>query len=61
MSKRSAVDEVYSHNKSRKSDLELEKWWVTQCGWLRLCTAFDMGMNITDYLIFFRYGVKRDH
>ena len=25
----SAVNEVDSHNKSRKSDLALEKWWVT--------------------------------
>ena len=33
--KYSAVNEVDSHNKSRQSDLELDKWWVTQCGWLR--------------------------
>ena len=26
MSKKSAVNEVYSHNKSRQSDLALEKW-----------------------------------
>ena len=31
MSKKSAVNEVDSHNKSRQSDLALEKWWVTQC------------------------------
>ena len=48
MSKKSAVNEVDSHNKSRQSDLALEKWWVTQCGWLRLCTTVAMGMNITD-------------
>ena len=35
MSKQSAVNEVDSHNKSRKSDLALEKWWVTQCVWLK--------------------------
>ena len=48
MSKKSAVNEVDSHNKSRQSDLALEKWWVTQCGWLRLCTKVAMGMTITN-------------
>ena len=42
MSKKTAVNEVDSHNKSRQSDLALEKQWVTQCGWLRLCTAVSM-------------------
>ena len=37
MSKKYVVNEVDSHNKSRQSDLALEKWWVTQCGWMRLC------------------------
>ena len=37
---------VESHNKSKQSDLVLEKYWVTQCGWLRLCTTVAMGMNI---------------
>ena len=57
----SAVNEVDSHNKSRQSDLELEKWWVTQCGWLRLCTTGAMGMTITNSWQLFRYGVKIDH
>ena len=57
----SAVNEVDSQNKSRQSDLALEKWWVTQCAWLRLCTAVDMGMTITDCWKLFSYGVKRDH
>ena len=47
--------------KSRKSDLALDKWWVTQCGWLRLRTAVAMGMTITNCWKLFRYGVKRDH
>ena len=57
----SAINEVDSHNKSRHSDLALEKWWVTQCDWLRLCTTFAMGMTINNGRKLFRYGVKRDH
>ena len=56
-----AVNEVDSHNKSRHSDLSLEKWWVTQCGWLRLCTTVDMGMTIANCCKLFRCGVKRDY
>ena len=59
--KQSAVNEVDSHKKSRQSDLALEKWLVTQCGWLWLCMTVAMGMNITNCLKLFRYGVKSDH
>ena len=55
------MNEVDSHNKSRKSDLALEKWWVTKCGWLRICTTVAMGMTITNCWKLFRYGVKREH
>ena len=34
MSKKSAVNEVDSHNKSRHYYLVLDKWWVTQYVWL---------------------------
>ena len=59
--KKSSVNEVDPHNKSRQSDLALEKWWVTQCVWLRLCTTFAMGININNCWELFRYGVKRDY
>ena len=36
ISKKYSANEVDSHNKSRQSYLALEKWWVTQCVWLRL-------------------------
>ena len=36
-----SVNEVDSHNKLRQSDIALKKFWVTQCGWIRLCTAVD--------------------
>ena len=55
------MNEVDSHNKSRQSDLALEKWWVTQCGWLQLCTTVAMGMTITNCWKLFSYGVKREH
>ena len=57
----SDVNEVDTHKKSRHSYLALEKWWITQCGWLRLCTTVAMGMTITNCWKLFRYGVKRDH
>ena len=56
-----SVNEVDSHNKSRQSGLALEKFWVTQCGWLWLCTTVAMGMAITNSWELFSYGVKRDH
>ena len=43
-----AVNEVDSYKKPRQSDLALEKSWVTQCGWMRLCTAVVMVMTITN-------------
>ena len=55
------VNEVYSHNKSRHYDLALDKFWVNQCGWLRLCTTFVIGMNITNGWKPFSYGVNRYH
>ena len=55
------MNEVESHNKSRKSDLALDKWCVTQCGLLILCTTVVMEMNMTNCWKLFWYGVKRDH
>ena len=56
-----SVNEVESHKKSRNSDSELEKFWVTQCGWLLLCTTVDMVINITNLWKLFHYGFNRDH
>ena len=55
------VGEVDSHKKSRRSDQALEKFWVTQCGWIRLCTTFSMLMAITNCWKLFCYGVKIYH
>ena len=42
------VNEVDSYTKSRQSYIALEKFWVTQYGWLRLCTTVAMRMTITN-------------
>ena len=55
-----SVNEVEYHNKSRQSDLSLEKFCVAQCGWIYICTTGDMGMTITNFLKLFSYGVNRD-
>ena len=55
------VNEVEFHNKSRKSDLVLDKFWDTQCGCIMLCKTVSMGMTITNFYKKFCYVVNRDH
>ena len=55
------VNEVKSHNKSRQSYIALEKYGVTQCGWLQSCTPAAMGMTITNCWKLVCDGGKRDH
>ena len=55
------VHEVDSHNKSRKSDLALEKLWFTQFGWIWLCMIVSIKMTITNFLNIFCDTVKREH
>ena len=56
-----SVNMVLSHNKSWQSDLAMEKLWVMQCGWLRLCTTVATGMAINSCWKMFCYWVKMDH
>ena len=56
-----SANEVDSHNKSRQSNLAPEKFWVTQCICIRLCTTVSMGMAITIWWKLFFCGVKRCH
>ena len=56
-----SVNEVESHNKYRQSDLALDKFWVTQCVWIQLCTTVAMGTTMTNGWKMFCYGVKGDH
>ena len=51
---KSAINEVDSNNKSGQSDLALENFWVTKCGWLQLFTTVAMGMTIHIFLKLFR-------
>ena len=55
-----SVNEVDTHNNSCQSDIALEKFWVTQCGWLRLFNTVAMGMTVTNFWKMFRFGFKRD-
>ena len=55
------VIEVESNNKQIQSDMALEKWWVTQCGRIQLCTTVSMGMTINNCWKLFCYGFKRYH
>ena len=56
-----AFNEFDSHKKCRQSGFALEKFWVTQCGWLWLCTAVSMDMTITNFWKLLCCGVKRYH
>ena len=55
------VNKIEYHNKYRQSDLALEKYWVTQCGWLWLCTPVSIGTTLTNLWKLFYYGVKIEH
>ena len=44
-----SFNEVDSHNKSKKSNLVLDKLLVTQCGWLWLFMTVSMVMTITNF------------
>ena len=55
-----SVNEVDFHNKSRQSDLVLDKLWVTQCGCIMLCKIVSMVMTITNFCKKFCYVVNRD-
>ena len=39
---------ILTPEKSKKSDLALEKFWVTHCGWLRLFMTVALGITITN-------------
>ena len=52
-----SVNEADSHNKQIQYDLSMEKYWVTQCGCLQLCTTIYMGINDTFYGNYFVIGL----
>ena len=42
------VNEFHSYKKPRQSYLALDKFWVNQCSWIRLCMTVSIGMTITN-------------
>ena len=44
----------------RQSDIELEKYWVTQSGYFRLETTVALGMGITYGKLLFCHGVSEE-
>ena len=42
----------------RKSDIELDTYWVTHSGYFRLATTVELGMGIADGKILYYHGVS---
>ena len=42
----------------RQSDLDLDKYWVTQSGYFRLATTVELGMGITGENIIVCRGIS---
>ena len=53
-----ACNAIDNHNMMRKSDLSLEKYWVTQSGYFRLTTKFALGMGISYEKLLYWHGVS---
>ena len=54
-----ACNEIDNHNRTRQSDISLEKYWVTHSGYFRLATTVALGMGITDGKILYYHGVAQ--
>ena len=49
-----SCNEIYNHNRMHKSDLVLDKYWLTQSGYFILLITVTLGMGITyGELLFF--------
>ena len=53
-----ACNAIDNNNRIHKSDLALDKYWVTQNGYFRLATTVKLGMGNTDGSILFCHGVS---
>ena len=56
-----SVNEVDSHNKSRHSDIGMDKFRVGKCGCLRLCNTVAIWTTINNCWKLFCYQVKMYH
>ena len=52
-----SCNKIDNKKRTRKSDIELEKYWVTHNSYFRLATTVALGMGITDGKLLFCYGV----
>ena len=49
---------IENHNMMQKSDLALNKYWITQSGYFRLATTVALGMGITYGKLLYCHGVS---
>ena len=49
---------IDNHNRIQKSDLALDKYWVTQSGYFILATAVALGMGVTYGKLLFCHGIS---
>ena len=54
----SACNAMYNQNSMRHSDLEIDKYWVTQSGYFRLVTTVTLGMVIIDGELLFFHSIS---
>ena len=54
----SAFNSIENYNRMQLSDLVLDKYWLTQSGYFRLETTFDLGMGITDWKLLFCHVIS---
>ena len=52
-----ACNALYNHNRMRKSDIALDKYWITQSDYFRLATTVELCMGITDGELLYCHGV----
>ena len=54
----SACNAIDNNKSMRKSDLALDKYWVTQSGYFRLAITVALGVGITDGKLLFCHGIS---
>ena len=51
---------IDNQKRIHKSDLDLDKYWVTHGGYFRLSTTVVLGMGIIDGKFIFCYGISEE-
>ena len=55
-----ACNAIDNHNIMRQSDLAIDKYWVTHCGYFRLANKVSLGMGITDGKLLLYHRISQD-